>query len=335
MRCQFYHALFAHPNIDSLPRAMADVGLHAQGWAERASMVRDLERRRLVAKSDFRPDPRLRSFARRDGSAAAFLMVNDWLWSATDPNREEVDLMIWSETGDCDAIAGALGHALDLRFRAQTFGDCSYARQCTSHMTGLSSNGRLLLDPEIRQAADAAADDTFRDAWRSPAPGDRTRPEAYAVRQGLWLEWLTYRALARHSSFVWHGVMAAGSELDAVAVAHENVLIAECKDSSLGLNDFVVAVHKARRVAADVLLLVTTRELHSNVQAAIEEHHDDEDADPIPCTVLSVVGGTGETVQEGVRDKLAELTAHGMKNWFAGRRITMAHPLYYATNNDW
>jgi hypothetical protein len=308
------------------------MGLFALDWGARLRFVHDLVATEAIAASLFHPEPRLRAFARQDGSAAVFLLVNDGPWINSDPSKEELDILICSREDEAADLASAVSRALTSRLRPHTFGDLAFAEMCTQVFTGLSPNGRLLMDPAVQHAAESMVEITTREKVRARGTGSGMRPESCAVRQGLWLEWLTYRLLRSHTSLLWHGVMAGGHELDVIGVMNENVFTVECKDTSLGVNDMIVAIHKAKQLSADLVLLVTTRPIHPNVHFAIDQHLSRTESSEPPCGVIPV--HVDEAQAEGQLDEaIRHIAGHAMKNWFAGRRTTMSSDLFFATDN--
>jgi hypothetical protein len=92
-----------------------------------------------------------------------------------------------------------------------------------------------------------------------------------AIKQGLWLESLAADMLERWTSAVWAGQMARRDELDVVGIYAETMVLVECKDRNLGATDVYVTAAKAQNVGADLTILLTTSEVHQNVQDVIEE----------------------------------------------------------------
>jgi|GEM_PF-4900212 len=97
--------------------------------------------------------------------------------------------------------------------------------------------------------------------------------EAYvrALQQGLWLESLVADILEERTNAVWVGQMAKRDEFDVIGVYADEVVVVECKDTSLGSNDTYITAAKAENVGAGLTIIVTTREVHQNVQDAISE----------------------------------------------------------------
>lgn len=92
-----------------------------------------------------------------------------------------------------------------------------------------------------------------------------------AVQQGLWLESLADDALRCHSNAVWAGQMARRDELDVIGVVAEQTVLIECKDTNLGSNDVYVTAAKANNIDANLVIMVTTNDVHQNVIESIND----------------------------------------------------------------
>jgi len=90
------------------------------------------------------------------------------------------------------------------------------------------------------------------------------------IRQGLWLEKLVEEIAKENSLATVAGRMLETNELDVVSVAHDSLIIFECKDTNFGQNDFYVLTMKAQLVGAHVMVIVTTRDVSENVKRALE-----------------------------------------------------------------
>jgi hypothetical protein len=339
---RYYHTIVPTPVLEMLRPAMARIGLLGTDWSGIRAIFDTLEKHGIIPRSSFRPDPRLRAFTSPVRNDAVLWLVNDWPWSVSSLDEVELDILVIRPKGNPDELALAVSQALRVRLLPNTIGALAYGSRCTRKVTGPSPNGRALRDPRVREACERAVTDSHRIAVRTAASsGDRMKysSEDYrAVEQGLWLEWLTYETLNAYSGLVWHGVMSAGQELDALAVFNENILLAECKDTSFGHNDFVVALHKANLNSADLLLVVTTQPLHANVLSAIERHLDPGEeeegyTDRLPCAVVVVSELTGDALRASLNREIGSLASHALKNWLTGRRVTMASYRYYETSD--
>lgn len=104
------------------------------------------------------------------------------------------------------------------------------------------------------------------------------RPILRALRQGVWLESLTEDALKSRTDLVWSGQMADRDELDVVAVLADQVVLVECKDTSFGQNELYVTLAKAQNIGANEIIIVSTKDIHSNVWEAIRELNENADS---------------------------------------------------------
>jgi hypothetical protein len=87
--------------------------------------------------------------------------------------------------------------------------------------------------------------------------------------QGLWLEELVGTTVRERTPHVWCGKMTDSNELDVISVLYEKIFLFECKDSSFGQNDFYILMAKAEQIRADVVVIVTTHEVHPNVRQLV------------------------------------------------------------------
>lgn len=92
-----------------------------------------------------------------------------------------------------------------------------------------------------------------------------------SVQQGLWLEYLTYSVAEKKAVAAFAGRMVGLHELDVVAVLGEEIILFECKDTSLGHNDLFITAGKAQAIGASKVCMITTRDIHDNVKKTVEE----------------------------------------------------------------
>lgn len=93
----------------------------------------------------------------------------------------------------------------------------------------------------------------------------------YALKEGLWLEKFVDQIMREETKNVWSGVMKHPNELDTVAILTEQTFLIECK-ASFGQNDFYVLLGKAGAVDANIIIIVTSKEIHENVKSLISEY---------------------------------------------------------------
>jgi hypothetical protein len=97
-----------------------------------------------------------------------------------------------------------------------------------------------------------------------------SKPYVRGLQQGLWLETFMTDLMSEYSDALWTGQMIEGDEVDVVAVAFDQIFLIECKDTSFGQTDLYVSSVKAQNVGADVVLIVSTRDVHPNVSDAMQ-----------------------------------------------------------------
>lgn len=91
------------------------------------------------------------------------------------------------------------------------------------------------------------------------------------LQQGLWLEALVSGVVDSRSCRQWAGRMLGTDEIDVICVIANRIIMFECKDKSFGQNDLYVAAVKAQRLRADMVVIISTHRLHSNVYERIEQ----------------------------------------------------------------
>jgi len=71
---------------------------------------------------------------------------------------------------------------------------------------------------------------------------------------------------------VWVGVMHDNDELDVVGVGLNKSILVECKDGAFGQNDLYSLMIQAGDIGSDVVLIVTTQPVHSNVKTTLDKY---------------------------------------------------------------
>ena len=94
---------------------------------------------------------------------------------------------------------------------------------------------------------------------------------ARSLAQGLWLESLATDVAAYRTIEVWTGQMVGPHEVDVLTVLGDRVVLIESKDTSFGQNDLSVTAFKAQDVGAQVVVILTTRDVHENVIETINK----------------------------------------------------------------
>ncbi|MEX2158971.1 MAG: hypothetical protein WEB04_06165 [Dehalococcoidia bacterium] len=91
------------------------------------------------------------------------------------------------------------------------------------------------------------------------------------VQQGLWLESLASDVLTERTDLVWSGQMVGTKEIDVLGVLGDKIVLVECKDTSFGQTDLAMIGLKADEIRPDLIVVISTRDLHHNVKDDIEK----------------------------------------------------------------
>ena len=92
------------------------------------------------------------------------------------------------------------------------------------------------------------------------------------IKQGIWLEYMIEEILNTEMRKVWVGVMHDNDELDVVGVGLNKSILVECKDGAFGQNDLYSLMIQAGDIGSDVVLIVTTQPVHSNVKTTLDKY---------------------------------------------------------------
>lgn len=143
---------------------------------------------------------------------------------------------------------------------------------------------------------------------------------AEAIQQGLWLEALALDGVRKRTSSVWAGYMAGSDEVDAIAVYADRVLLLECKDTSFGQNEFYVARAKAENVDATEICVLTTRDVHSNVQSVVKQANQNRQQylRSRPRQYSLIVSPDASELRKGLDNELNRMDQAVIRNWFGG-----------------
>lgn len=144
-----------------------------------------------------------------------------------------------------------------------------------------------------------------------------------ALQQGLWLEALGLDCLKNRTNHVWAGHMAGSDEVDAIAVYADQVVLLECKDTSFGQNEFYVARAKAENVDATQVCVLTTRDIHANVESVIKQANEARQGvyRQRARQYHVVTNSDAKKLQQGLSDWLEKLDQQVLKGWFASLRL--------------
>jgi hypothetical protein len=150
-----------------------------------------------------------------------------------------------------------------------------------------------------------------------------TEPWVKALRQGLWLELLISDLASSRTDSVWTGQMVGRNEIDVLAVFASHTILFECKDTSFGQNDLYIAAAKAERANADVVIIVTTRDVHQNVLDDLAEIGKRGDRE-----FRLVSKSTAKDLKDETTLILDQLSGDLLKNWFSSSSNPWASLLY-------
>jgi hypothetical protein len=94
-------------------------------------------------------------------------------------------------------------------------------------------------------------------------------PYVRGLQQGLWLESLASDVLTSRTEAAWTGQMVELNEIDVLGVFMEHTILIECKDTSFGKNDLYITAIKAQQVDADLVIIISTNDVHPNVREGV------------------------------------------------------------------
>lgn len=109
--------------------------------------------------------------------------------------------------------------------------------------------------------------------------------------------------------------MVETNELDALATFAESVWLVECKDSRFGQNDLYVTAIKAEAVGADHVVVLTTNDIHENVQQAANQIRESGRRRRSGFKFLSAQGAAD--LRSQFEEVLMEAQANHIRGWLA------------------
>lgn len=133
------------------------------------------------------------------------------------------------------------------------------------------------------------------------------------IQQGLWLESLTSDVISELTSHVWSGQMVDTNELDVLSIYCDKILLIECKDTSFGQNDFYVTAMKAQDIQANIVIIITTHDIHPNVQNNIDKYKDEGER-----TFRIIIKTSAEEIKSSLKTNLNEIQNNYITEWFHG-----------------
>jgi len=130
---------------------------------------------------------------------------------------------------------------------------------------------------------------------------------AAGVLQGLWLESLATDVMAKRTDLVWSGQMIGTKEIDVLGILGGKTILVECKDTSFGQTDLAVIALKADQVRPDFVIVISTRDIHANVQ---------DDIDKLASRGFKVISESASgTIAERLGDLLDDLIRTEFQTW--------------------
>lgn len=132
------------------------------------------------------------------------------------------------------------------------------------------------------------------------------------IKQGLWLESLASDIIREYTNTVWTGQMIRTNEIDVLAVFSGQTLLVECKDTSFGQNDLYVTSVKAQEINANIVLIITTSDIHQNVADNVERMTKDNNARHFHV----ISRENANEIRDELRSTLSSLYRRQLLDWF-------------------
>jgi hypothetical protein len=134
------------------------------------------------------------------------------------------------------------------------------------------------------------------------------------IQNGLWLESLVADIFSGRMSAVWAGQMIENNEVDILSIYSDKVVLVECKDTSFGQNDLYVTAMKADHISADRVIIVTTRDIHPNVNEAANKIKSNSNR----RSFLLISKNTTEEITCELNKELDIMQERYVKSWTTG-----------------
>ncbi len=195
---------------------------------------------------------------------------------------EFVIVEVEKDSSTAEALARVCDSVLGAPLYSGLFQEMIERAVLRSSVSRLSQTGDVLAQDDVRAICRQLYGTLGKALALDPEtePRQRSNSAPRTMPRGLWLESLVADVLVDANQENHAGVNIGIDECDVIAAPFGRVILIECKDSSLKLNDISTAKEKANRVGADCFLFVVTgREIHPNVRKFV--HIWDEDAYPI------------------------------------------------------
>lgn len=147
-----------------------------------------------------------------------------------------------------------------------------------------------------------------------------------ALSQGMWLEALAMDRLILRTDRVWAGMMVGSDEVDCIAVYSDRIVLVECKDTSFGQNELYVTRAKADNIGASEVIVLTTSDIHQNVEKEIEKinsaRRDRGLVDRDTTSKVNIVSKSEpKDLISGLDEVLDQLDRGTIRRWFVPNRL--------------
>lgn len=183
--------------------------------------------------------------------------------------------------------------------------------------------GTLYLTFSTKEKAESALSDSHNYCSVCGKGGSLNIYEGYAVaeairrgiQQGLWLESLAADVTSEFTHNMWIGQMIDANEIDVLSIYCDKVVLIECKDASFGQNDFYVTAMKAQDIQANIVIIITTHDIHPNVQKSIDRYKGER-------RIFRIISKTStEEIQSSLRQILSEIQNNYVTGWLRGELV--------------
>lgn len=331
-RLRRYHLI-----VDDISSALAELlgTLRFELVEDPVEELRVLQRRYILRPWRVMLPHSVRMFRCRNESSWVLARPNQYRWLEDSYGRFELELAIIDHHND-EFAENILRQCFGDKLRDGSAYDANpFSREVEAQLRP-SVNGKLLLqNDDVRSACTLLSDDRRR-VEAKKAPGKLSPAERTALVQGLWLEHLVAESLRPFSTEIWTGVIVAQYEIDVLARIAGQVLVIECKDTSLGQRDYIMTQRRAQITQADAVLLISTQPLHSNVLATINAdvaRAAENEESLVPIFWNDVF--SSHAIDAMISDFADLIAQHSLKNWLREGDRSMSWEDFFEEGCDW
>jgi hypothetical protein len=302
----------------------------------RFELVEDLvaEIRALQQRNVLRPwrvmlPQTVRMFRCRNELSWVLAKPNQYRWLEDSYGHFELDLAIIDHHND-EFAEDILRRCFGDKLRNGSAYDANPFSRELDALLRPSVNGKLLQNDNIRSACTLLYDEAKK------TPGNLSTAERTALIQGLWLEHLVTESLRPFTTQVWTGAIVAQYEIDVLARIAGQLVVVECKDTSLGQRDYIMTQRKAQIAHADAVLLISTQPLHSNVLATINAdvaRAAENEESFIPIFWHDAF--SSHAIDAAISDFADLIAQHSLKNWLREEERSMSWEDFFEEGCDW